>query len=165
MDVVLSEEVAAKRIKSITRIQEVVKDLGKDHVYVAVSGGKDSIAVVSLMKEAMGENSLTLVHNTHLGEIVDHVPWPMLVVRGPKNEVVPQFLKTVALLCQIDGTRRDEDKYVCYDGVEIHRSKIPGDYTNRGVWGLHVLFVLVDWTEKNVYEYLKWKDLPMPAAA
>lgn len=165
MDVVLSEEVAAKRIKSILEIQRVVKELGKDRVYVAVSGGKDSIAVVSLMKEALGENCVTLIHNTHTGENVSHVPWPMLVVKGPKNDVVPQFLKTVDLVCQVDGTRRDEDKFVRYDGVEIHRSKMPGGYTKDGVWGLHVLFVLVDWTEKNVYEYLKWKDLPMPAAA
>ena len=165
MDAVLSEAVAAKRIKSILRIQEVVKDIGRNYVYVAISGGKDSIAAASLMKEAMGENSLTLIHNTHLGEDVNHFPWPLLEVRGPKDEVVPQFLKMVALLCQIDGTRRDEDKFVCYDGVEIHRSKMPGDYTNRGVWGLHVLFVLVDWTEADVYEYLRWKELPMPAAS
>lgn len=165
MDVVLSEEVACKRTKSILEIQRVVAELGRHRVYVAVSGGKDSIAVVSLMKEALGENSLTLIHNTHTGENVNHVPWPMLIVKGPKNDVVPEFLKTVDLVCQIDGTRRDEDKFVCYDGVEIHRSKMPGGYTKEGVWGLHVLFILVDWTEKNVYEYLEWKELPMPAAA
>ena len=162
---VLSEAVAAKRIKSILRIQETVRVLGKDKVYVAVSGGKDSIAVVSLMKEAMGENSLTLVHNTHTGEDVSHVPWPMLVVRAPKYDVVPKFLGLVDLVCQIDGARRDEDKTVRYDGVEIHRSMMPGDYTEDGVWGLKVLFVLADWTEADVYEYLKWKELPMPAAS
>lgn len=165
MDAVLSDRVAGLRIKSILRIQEVVKTLGKDRCYVAVSGGKDSIAVVSLMKEALGENSLTLIHNTHTGEDVSHVPWPMLVVKGPKNDVVPEFLKTVDLVCQVDGTRRDENKYVRYDGVEIHRSVMPGDYTRDGVWGLQVLFILVDWTEADVYEYLKAMDLPMPAAS
>lgn len=162
MDAGLSKRVMEKRIKSILRIQDVVKQFGKDRVYVAISGGKDSIAVVSLAVEAMGENSLTRIHNTHDGEDVSHVPWPMLVVRGPKNDVVPQFLKTVDLVCQVDGTRRDEDKTVRYDGVEIHRSEMPGDYTANGVWGLAVLFILVDWTEADVYEYLAWKELPMP---
>lgn len=161
----LSDDVFRKRQFAIQRIQDVVRQLGKDRVYVAVSGGKDSIAVVSLMKEAMGENSLTLIHNTHTGENVSHVPWPMLVVNGPKNDVVPEFLRCVDLKCQVDGTRRDENKTVRYDGVEIHRSKMPGDFTSDGVWGLAVLFTLVDWTEADVYEYLRWKDLPMPAAS
>jgi 3'-phosphoadenosine 5'-phosphosulfate sulfotransferase (PAPS reductase)/FAD synthetase len=161
----LSDRVYQKRIHSITRIQEVVKVHGKDQVYVAVSGGKDSIAVVSLMKEAMGDYSLTLIHNRHDGENVTHVPWPMLIINAPKYDVVPEFLDRVDLTCQIDGARRDEDKMVHYNGVEIHRSKMPGDYTADGVWGLSVLFVLVDWTEADVYKYLKWKELPMPAAS
>lgn len=165
MEAVLSDAVQGKRYKSIMAIQQIVNRLGRNRVYVAVSGGKDSIAVVSLMKEAMGDSPLTLVHNTHYGEDVTHVPWPMLIVKGPKNDVVPEFLRCVDLACQIDGTRRDENKTVRYDGVEIHRSKMPGDYTDDGVWGLAVLFILVDWTEADVYEYLKWKELPMPAAS
>lgn len=165
MVAVLSEAVAEKRITALLRIKEIVARFGKDKVYAAVSGGKDSIAVVSLMKEAMGENSLTLIHNEHKGENVSHVPWPMLIVKAPKNIYVPAFLDLVHLECQIDGTRRDEDKLVHYDGVEIHRSKMPGDFTESGVWGLAVLYILVDWTEADVYEYLKWKELPMPAAS
>jgi 3'-phosphoadenosine 5'-phosphosulfate sulfotransferase (PAPS reductase)/FAD synthetase len=54
----------------------------------------------------------------------------------------------------MDGTRQDENKTVIFDGEEIHRSKMTGDSTSRGVFGVPAVFPIWDWTESDVYSYL-----------
>jgi len=123
----------------------------KNKIYVSYSGGKDSKALVKLSKEVYGKN-LLIIHNGHIGERVEN-EHGILIVKKPKDNV-KEFLKYVELEAQLDGTRRDEDKTVIFDGIEIHRSVMPGFYTNDGVFELQVYFPFYDWTEEEIFTYL-----------
>jgi hypothetical protein len=131
-------------------IETFVRRIGQNRVYAAYSGGKDSQATLELSRWCYPK--LLAVHNDHPGEKIDRDD--VLVVKQPKLETVPQFLRTVDLVGQIDGTRQDEDKTVIFDGVEIHRSKMPGPMTEKGVFDLQCLFPLWNWTEEDVFRYL-----------
>lgn len=139
-----------------SRIKTTVDRFGLNSTYAAYSGGKDSEAVrrltIDLYPRAM------LIHNGHRGERVSPHTEGILFVKEPKAENVPLFLKTVNLRAQLDGTRRDEDKTVIFDGVEIHRSQMPSHSTDNGVFGLHVCYPLFDWTEEDVFAYLRFTN-------
>lgn len=144
-------ELSRKINEAKDRIREFLSVHLPDQVYVAVSGGKDSRAVLSLCRQVYP--NILVIHNGHPGEKVDGIEG-VLHVTEPKAENVPKFLSCVNLCGQIDGTRRDEDKTVIFDGQEIHRSVMPGNMTKNGVFGLGVLFPIYDWTDEDVLAYL-----------
>lgn len=130
-------------------------------VYVAYSGGKDSLALLTLVREV--QPNVIVIHNRHEGETCDLEG--VLVIKGPKKENVRKALDMLEIEAQIDGTRKDEDKLVMIDGVDIHRSKMEVDYTENGVWGLKVYFPLMHFTQEEVYYYLQQKgckNIPKP---
>lgn len=145
-----AEEFEKLVLTTLDRIDAFGQRYGVNHIYAAYSGGKDSQAVASLSQRVYPH--ILLVHNEHPGEVCDRTD--VLIVRGPKKENVPAFLKTVDLVGQIDGTRQDEDKTVIFDGKEIHRSNMPHYETEHGVFDLACLFPLWDWTEEDVLRYL-----------
>jgi len=141
---------------AIQRIRAFVSKHGANRVYSAFSGGKDSQAVLKLCREAI-PTGIPVIHNGHPGESVSPDAGA-LCVKEPKAENVPRFLAMTDLAGQIDGTRRDEDKFVVFDGVDIHRSEMPSYTTDKGVFGLACLFPLYDWTEEEVFNYLAYGD-------
>ncbi len=134
-----------------SRIAEAYEHTGKNHLYSAYSGGKDSQAVLSLVRSVV-PNPI-IIHNSHDGEKIDPDVGAVIVL-PPKKTIVPIFLRSVDLRGQIDGTRRDEDKTVIFDGQEIHRSEMTCWFTNRGVFYLTCYFPIYDWTEEDVFRYL-----------
>lgn len=137
---------------AVDRIHSAFDEYGYNHTYVAFSGGKDSQAVVKLARLAFP--TPIIIHNGHAGESIGNAAG-VLCVKEPKATNVPKFIQTVDLKCQIDGTRRDEDDYVVFDGQQIHRSAMPRWHTLKGIWELAVFFPLWDWTESEVYEFLE----------
>lgn len=134
------------------RIEECLSVYGRNRSYSAFSGGKDSRATLKLVQSVYPE--VTIIHNGHAGEEVgDQVG--VLCIREPKAAMVPIFLQTVDLRLQFDGTRRDEDKTVIFEGEEIHRSQMPTWKCSNGVFGLSCCFPLWDWTEEEVFAYLE----------
>ena len=140
-------------LNKINEAKNIIKeaiDTYKSRCYIAYSGGKDSKAMVKLAKSIYPD--VLIIHNEHPGESVEDI-FGLLIVRQPKTQV-KDFLKFVKLDCQIDGTRRDEDKNVIFDGIDIHRSQMPTYKTSNGVFGLAIYYPFVDWTEEEVYDYL-----------
>lgn len=146
--------------RRVTQAQNRIREAaaaGVNRMYVAYSGGKDSEAVLRLTRSVYP--CVTVIHNGHKGEKVENTEG-VLFVKEPKAENVPKFLSTVNVTSQIDGTRKYEDKTVIFDGVEIHRRDMPNGYTTNGVWGLEVFFPIWDWTDEDVFEYLRETDAP-----
>jgi len=151
----MNNEFHQKFIAATDIIEQAISKFG-NKLYVSYSGGKDSKALLILTKmvsKKMGYIDMLVIHNEHPGEVIDN-NFGTLVVKAPKTNV-PAFLKMVDLEAQIDGTRRDEDKTVIFDGVEIHRSKMPSYKTNNGVFGLSVYYPLINWTEEDIFKFLK----------
>ena len=137
------------------RIRQAIDECGPNRIYSAYSGGKDSQAVLRLARCVLP--NVIVIHNGHAGEDIGDVEG-VLCVKEPKAQLVPIFLQTVDLVGQLDGTRRDEDKTVIFDGEEIHRSKMPDWKTYDGVFGLRMYYPLFDWTEEEVFAYLETPD-------
>ena len=143
-----------KKIKEAkTLIRKAIKKHG-NRLYVGFSGGKDSRALLKMAREI--NPNILVIHNEHTGENINKEKG-VLVVKAPKKKNVPKFLKYVKLTAQLDGTRKDEDDYVMINGKDIHRSKMKSNYTKNGVWGLEVYFPLFNFTEEEIYEYLRQK--------
>jgi len=119
---------------------------------VAYSGGKDSQALLRLVR-SVNPHAL-VVHNGYEGESVED-EFGILKVKPPKAETVPKFMEAVDLGAQFDATRRAENKLVCIDGKEIHRSNMTGPYTAKGYFGLEVYFPLWDWSDEEVLTFLE----------
>ena len=126
----------------------------KNGLYIGVSGGKDSQVLLKIARKLFP--SMLAIHNEHTGEKLGKLKG-ILIVKSPKKTNVPKFLKSVKLTAQLDGTRKDEDKTVIVNGKEIHRHKMRSYSTKKGVWGLEVYFPLINFSEKEIYEYLRKK--------
>lgn len=140
-----------QKIKATEKIiMEAVANHGNT-LYLAYSGGKDSRVLLHITRRLYP--SMLVIHNEHPGETPGDVDG-MLTVRAPKSNV-PGFLKFVKLEAQMDGTRRDEDKTVQFDGKEIHRRDMPDYYSEQGLFGLHTWYPLIDWTQKEIDTYVE----------
>jgi len=139
-----------QKIKESKRIITEAINMYGNKLCLSYSGGKDSKVLWKLTKELTDE--ILVIHNEHITETIEE-KFGILKVNGTKLNV-PSFLKTVDLKAQLDGTRKDEDKFVMIDGIDIHRSKMTSYKTENGVWGLVVYFPLINWTDKDIYEYL-----------
>jgi len=139
--------------KKVAEAKSLIREALKKHnnsIYVAYSGGKDSKVLLGMVKSI--QQDVLVIHNCHEGEVCDKKG--VLLIKGPKKEVVPKALAFLDITAQLDGTRQDEDDYVMIDGVDIHRSKMESNYTENGVWGLNVYFPLMQFTEEEIYYYL-----------
>lgn len=154
MERFLSNMVVAAHIRIRAAVQAAG---GINRIYVAYSGGKDSETVLRLTRQIYP--NVVVIHNGHKGEHVEDTEG-VIFVKEPKADNVPQFLKTVNLTTQIDGTRQDEDKTVIFDGIEIHRRDMPGEWTENGVWGLKISYPIWDWTDEDVLAFLKETNTP-----
>jgi len=145
---------------ALMRIQFVLDTMvtHPNQVVSAYSGGKDSRAVLTLARKVLPK--IIAVYNGHPGE--DFGEETVLIVKEPKAVHVPQFLASVDIKVQLDGTRRDEDKDVVFGGKLIHRSAMPTSFTEKGVWGLAVMFPIWDWTEETVLEFLRSEGVRIP---
>lgn len=144
--------VAPEKLRTAqARISHFAEEIGQNKCYIAFSGGKDSRAVLKLVREQFP--NMVAIHNGHPGETIGNVKG-ILCIKPPKAENVPKFLASVELEGQFDGTRQDEDKTVIFDGVEIHRSTMTRAVTHNGVFGLKICYPLFDWSEQEVFDYL-----------
>jgi 3'-phosphoadenosine 5'-phosphosulfate sulfotransferase (PAPS reductase)/FAD synthetase len=77
---------------------------------------------------------------------------------------MPSFIQANGLECQIDGTRRDEatrnekSTDLIVDGENVSRENMPA-FVKRGIFGLSMLYPIFNWTEQQVWEYLKYNGI------
>lgn len=136
-------------------------------VYVAHSGGKDSVVVHHLAKKVFGQY-VPVIHTPKISGFNKVHPatvaflYEMSAAHG--LNIVPfdrmqQFLDDRELSIQIDGTRRsefdrsDRSADVVINGETISRADMPV-HTVGGLFGNESIFPIVDWSDDDVWQYI-----------
>lgn len=160
--------------EAIERLESIVPVLqqAQQSIYVAHSGGKDSVVVHDLAKRVLGYN-IRVVHTpktsgfnkTH-PDTIDFL-YELSVDAG--LSIVPSFdmrnfLRNNNLNVQIDGTRRDEadrtdrSSNVIVDGKDVSRTEMTW-FTDKGVFDQVCVFPIFDWSDDDVWSYIKERNL------
>ena len=149
---------------AMDRLEEYGNSVG---VFVASSGGKDSVVVHHLARKVFGDK-VPVIHTPKVTGFnkVHPATITFLYEESAKYglNIVPfaqmqEFLDTRALYIQIDGSRRsefdrsDRSADVMINGVLINRADMPV-HTTGGVFGNESIFPIVDWSDDDVWEYI-----------
>lgn len=153
---------------SIMRLKEFEPPEG---YYLAFSGGKDSLVIFYLAKMA-GVSFDTHYNNTSVDppELVDFIKtyYPGVEIHKPKISMfrlIPQKLmpptRMVRYCCDVLKEQGGEGRFVV-TGV---RSAESAKRKNRKMVDLcytkhkRIINPIIDWTEKDVWEFIKWQGL------
>ncbi len=162
----LTERVRAAR----RRIIGAMNMFGYQHVFAGHSGGKDSCVIADLFKECCKMHTPVFVHtpkwDTH--DITKRFLYE-LGVEGLNVAYVPKpqmeaWLRQQNLVCQIDGSRREEHDRperstdFVSAGVAVNRLNMP-EFVDSGLFGVSILYPIVDWTDEDVYTYLAVRNI------
>lgn len=149
---------------AIARLIEYGESVG---VYVATSGGKDSVVVHHLARKVFGDQ-VPVIHTPKTSGFnkVHPATVAFLYEQSAKYglSIVPfeqmqKHLDDRNLRIQIDGTRRaefnrdDRSSDVVVNGKLISRADMPA-HTVGGLFGNESIFPIVDWSDDDVWAYI-----------
>lgn len=158
-----------EHLKELERvaIQRLVEYGDPKGVYVATSGGKDSVVVHHLARKVFGDQ-VTLIHTPKVTGFnkVHPATVAFLYEQSAKYglNIVPfeqmqKYLDDHKLYQQVDGTRRsefdrtDRSADVVVNGELISRADMPV-HTVGGLFGNESIFPIVDWSDDDVWQYI-----------
>lgn len=157
----------AKIEKSLKQLRDIYHTYGSLHTYVAHSGGKDSCVIHDLVKRVT--HNPKLIHNpktsTHwlTNQFVDNLEKECNLVKV-QSESMELYVKLHDFKAQIDGTRIDEkdrteksDDFIV-DGSNVNRESLTS-FVEKGIFGLSIVYPIYDWTETEVWQYIKNNNL------
>lgn len=151
--------------QAIRRIQTAYNRWG-DGLFLGHSGGKDSCVIFHLTQQVFQP---LVIHNpkseTHEETVkfLYGLDYPVLYLPVTQME---WYIRQRALGCQIDGsreaesTRQGKSTTVIQQGQERLRKGMSWT-TEDGVFGLAVVYPIYDWTDQEVWEYIKQNQLPV----
>lgn len=153
-----SEEVRIERVKVLFDKVLADDDLGWG-LYIATSGGKDSVVVTDLAFKFIKPN-LPVIHTpkqevvTSTREFLYTRDFPILYIKAKDMGQYPD------LRSQIDGTRKAEfnrtdgrSTNVIIDGESVSRDQMTETVRN-GLFGLNMVFPIFDWSDAEVWAYI-----------
>lgn len=166
---------------SLDRIARAYNRFGNT-LFIGNSGGKDSCVILHLAQQIYP--NITIVHNVKplLGTSGD--PVAALTEQHPKtlefmytslcrhnsvifthSSLMPEWLNKTGFKCQIDGARRSEwdrpgkSSNIIVNGQNVNRKDMP-DFVETGIFGMSLVYPIVDWTDDDVFEYLVTNNIP-----
>lgn len=156
---------------ALNRISNVL-DTYESAVILGTSGGKDSTVIYDLTKRIYPD--IIVVHtpkdNTHdLTKLFLYdLSKETTIINVPAYEM-ERFIQETGIKCQIDGTRIDEatrtdgrSTSFVQNGIDIDRTRMK-PFVEQGLFGLSFLYPIFDWTDQEVWEYIKIRNLKISA--
>lgn len=146
---------------------------GPLNVFVAHSGGKDSVVVHKLARMVFGYD-VKVVHTPKIEgfnkvhpDTIDFLyeqaaNYGMAYVPGNKMH---GYLLSNNLMIQIDGTRADEadrtdrSSDVVVDGKNVSRTEMNW-FTRDGLFGQACVFPIYDWSDDDVWNFIEEYQVP-----
>jgi 3'-phosphoadenosine 5'-phosphosulfate sulfotransferase (PAPS reductase)/FAD synthetase len=132
------------------------------------SGGKDSCVILDLVDKAVPYDLIPVIHNPK--DSTDPLTVKFLYELSKRRELrfVP-FEKMNIFLpnwfeIQVDGSRKGEagrterSNLVIFNGKEVSRDSM-GEFTKNGKFGIATVFPIYDWTDGEVWQYIKEKGV------
>lgn len=166
---------------ALSRIAQAYQKFGSS-MFIGHSGGKDSCVILHLTQQIYP--NITIVHNVKpiLGTSGD--PVAALTEQHPKtleflythvcrhnqvrfmhSSMMPDFVKARTLKCQVDGARRSEwsrpgkSSNIIVNGENVNRKDMP-EFVENGIFNIALVYPIVDWEDKDVFDYLITNDIP-----
>lgn len=162
---------------AVQRIQDLLKHNFGPKIYIGHSGGKDSCAIVKLVE--LAGFKLPLVHTvkpwgTLNGTHPETIQFLYNTMANHLGYMIPfnefeGFLQEHDLHWQIDGTRKDEAERhsrstdIRIDGEVVCRSTMTSPIIQNGVFGVNVLCPMFDWSEEEVWSFIRDYDVEISA--
>jgi 3'-phosphoadenosine 5'-phosphosulfate sulfotransferase (PAPS reductase)/FAD synthetase len=153
---------------ALERIRKALNKFGTS-LYLGHSGGKDSAVIYHLATKVYFD--ITVVHNPkpdvhsdtilYLYELAQNRP-----VHFVPSVKMPQTISLYGWRCQIDGTRiaeytrTDRSTDLIVDGQSVSRETMT-ESVDAGIYGLSMLYPIYDWTDEEVWEYIKLSNIPV----
>lgn len=162
---------------TVDKVKKAIKLLRlchpKDGYYVAFSGGKDSMVILDLVKRAGvkydAHHNLTTVEPPELiyfirknypdviTELPDKTMWQLI----EKNQIPPT--RIMRYCCQ-DLKERGGEGRVVITGIRHAESQQRSKRLQQEVCyhhnGKRFMHIIIDWTESDVWEYIRERNLP-----
>ena len=142
--------------------------------FVGTSFGKDSLTITELAREVMAERGygdIPLVHNPKAAPATHPETMTFAYYYCIENAVqfIPgsqmiDFINNNGFVLQVDGTRRaefsrtDKSNDFIKDGKSVNRTEIE-PYIENGIFGLNIVFPILDWEDHHVFEFLASRDI------
>jgi 3'-phosphoadenosine 5'-phosphosulfate sulfotransferase (PAPS reductase)/FAD synthetase len=160
-----------KKVESaIALIKKYAKIYPQD-IFLGHSGGKDSCVIQHLALTALN-TQLPILHNPKGDTHPDTIAFLYKISKTTQVINVPSGLMQSVIgkskMCQIDGTRRDEHSRddrstdLIIAGKNISRKDMPSVVEN-GIFGMTIIYPIYDWTDKEVWTYIKENDISVSA--
>jgi len=132
-------------------------------IYIGHSGGKDSVVVHYLATQIF--QNIPVVH-TPKPEVTHFLTLQFLYSRNFPIQYIPkEHHSRFGFKTQIDGTRIAESSRtdgrsttVVIDGVDQSRTEMEA-YVKNGLFGLNFIYPIVDWTDDEVWAFIKDRNL------
>lgn len=142
----------------------------KNSTFLGHSGGKDSCVILYLTKIVCP--TIRVVHNPKVSTHEKTIEFLYTLGMEHKIELVPfadmsYYIRTNNLSIQIDGSRRDEatrtdgrSTNIIKNGKDVNREDMP-EIVKGGIFGLTILYPIVSWTDKEVWEFIRSRKIPV----
>jgi 3'-phosphoadenosine 5'-phosphosulfate sulfotransferase (PAPS reductase)/FAD synthetase len=153
--------------ESLRRIRSNVATYGES-IFLGHSGGKDSCVIMHLAKQVAP--NMLVVHNPKPSSSIATIQFLYQMAVGRQITFVPimdmeRFTLRHRLTMQIDGSRMAEayrtdgrSNNIIENGKEISRD-IMKVTAWRGLFGLTFLYPIFDWTDRDVWDYIKMMQI------
>jgi len=139
----------------------------KSGVYLAFSGGKDSMVLFDAVTRWYPD--VPIIHNpkkeTH--NLTKKFMYKLSIKNNIYNVPLANMNKIIEMngfTTQIDGTRRSEftrtekSNDVVIGGVSVSRENMPDTVVN-GLFGINHIYPIIGWEDEDVYNYIRSYDV------